>query len=228
MSSLRLIPGDPADDGAAGGPFAQTATLPRRLPHGRHGIPTAVVAQHQRLRLIAGMAEALADHGYAKVTTTIVSEQAGVSSGTFYKHFGNLWDCLLAAYVAGADYLCEEIEAACAARDGDLEPLEAGIGAALALFAAEPQLGQLLSAQAPREASALCAARRLLVSRLAAMLRRARGPVEEARHPQGLDERLIDATLAFLHTRLATGEVASLPELGPELVAILDRPRVTA
>ena len=170
----------------------------------------------------AGMAEALADHGYAKVTTTIVSEQAGVSSGTFYKHFGNLWDCLLAAYVTSADRLCEEIEATCAAGDGELE---AGIGAALTLFAAEPQLGQLLCAQAPREASALCTARRLLVSRLAAMLRRGRGPVGEAPHPQGLDERLIDATLAFLHTHLGAGKVATLPELGPELVAILDRDR---
>lgn len=226
MSGLRLIPGEPADDGIADGPFAKTEPLPWRLPPGRHGIPTAVVAEHQRLRLIAGMAAALADHGYAKVTTTIVSEQAGVSSGTFYKHFGNLWDCLLAAYVAGADRLCEEIEAACAAGDSDGEPLEAGIDAALTLFAAEPQLGRLLCAQAPREASALCAARRLLVSRLAAMLRRARGPVDDAPQPRGLDERLIDATLAFLHTRLGGGEAAALPELGPELVAILDRPRV--
>src|SRR3954466_7418730 len=118
------------------------------------------------------MAEALAEHGYARVTTTIVGEQAGVSSGTFYKHFGNLWDCLLAAYVSGADRLCEEIEAA------------------------------------------LWAARRLLVSRLAAMLRRGRGREDESpHHPQGLDERLIDATLAFLHTRLGGGEIATLPEL---------------
>lgn len=226
MSSLRLIPSDPADDGAADGPFAKT--VPLRLRPGRHGIPSAMVAEHQRLRLIAGMAEALADHGYARITTTIVSEQAGVSSGTFYKHFGNIWDCLLAAYVTGADRLCEEIEASCATGDGDLEPLEAGVDAALTLFATEPQLGRLLCAQAPREASALCTARRLLVSRLAAMLRRARGPAGEAPHPQGLDERLIDATLAFLHTRLAAEEFEALPELGPELVAILDRPRAAA
>jgi AcrR family transcriptional regulator len=228
VSGLYLIPGDPADEGVADGPFAKTEPLPWRLPHGRHGIPTAVVAEHQRLRLIAGMAEALAEYGYAKVTTTIVSEQAGVSSGTFYKHFGNLWDCLLAAYVSAADRLCEEIEAACAADDDDAEPLEAGIDAALTLFATEPQLGQLLCAQAPREASALCAARRLLVSRLAAMLRRARGAESEAPQPRGLDERLIDATLAFLHSRIGRGEIATLPELSPELVAILDRPRVTA
>jgi AcrR family transcriptional regulator len=46
------------------------------------------------------MTEALGAPGYADVTTTHVSERANVSTSTFYKHFGNLWNCLLAAYVA--------------------------------------------------------------------------------------------------------------------------------
>ncbi|HUC08673.1 MAG TPA: TetR/AcrR family transcriptional regulator [Solirubrobacterales bacterium] len=228
MTELRLVAPEAED-----GPFTAGVPLPRRLPPGRHGIPANLVKEHQRLRLLAGMAEALGEHGYANVTTTHISERANVSTGTFYKHFGNLWDCLLAAYVAAADRLCAEIEAACAAsRDDDAfeaagegDALAAGIDAALAFFAAQPELGQLLSAQAPREASALCAARRILISRLAAMLRRTRG-VDDAPQPPGLDERLIDATLAFVHTRLVAGDAGRLTELGSELVAILDRPRV--
>ncbi len=216
MAELRLVAPETEE-----GPFSTGTLLPRRLPPGRHGIPANLVIEHQRLRLLAAMAEALGAHGYANVTTTHVSELANVSTSTFYKHFGNLWDCLLAAYVAAADGLCAEIESACAASDGD-DALEAGIDAALSFFAAEPQLGQLLTAWAPREASALCAARRLLISRLAAMLRRARGTSEEAAAQlPGLDERLIDATLAFLHTRISSGDAEQLPELGPELVAIL-------
>lgn len=222
MTELYLVT-EPAGDG----PFSAGSPLPRRLPPGRHGIPTGLVSEHQRLRLLAAMAEALGTHGYASVTTTHVSELANVSTSTFYKHFGNLWDCLLAAYVAAADRLCAEIEAACG---GELEPgpIEAGVGAALSFFAAEPELGQLLSAQAPREASALCAARRLLVSRLAAMLRRAREADDGAPQPTGLDERLIDATLAFLHTRMCSRSAEELRALGPELVTILDRPRCAA
>lgn len=235
MTELRLIAtGAEAEGGPeADGPFATGTPLPRRLPPGRHGIPANLVTEHQRLRLLAAMAEALGAHGYANVTTTHVSERANVSTSTFYKHFGNLWDCLLAAYVAAADRLCTEIEAACAgARDDaagtESDPLAAGIDAALAFFVAEPELGRLLSAQAPREASALCAARRILVSRLAAMLRRARGGDGEATQPPGLDERLIDATLAFLHSRLCSDGADQLPELASELVAILDRPRRAA
>ncbi len=220
MTELRLVAAAAED-----GPFSAGTPLPRRLPPGRHGIPANLVTKHQRMRLLAAMAEALGEHGYANVTTTHISERANVSTSTFYKHFGNLWDCLLAAYVAAADRLCAEIESACAQASGDTEPLEAGIDAALAFFAAQPELGQLLSAQAPREASALCAARRLLISRLAAMLRRTREADLDGTQPPGLDERLIDATLAFLQTRLTSGESESLTELGPELAAILDRPR---
>ena len=174
------------------------------------------------------MAEALAEHGYAGVTTTHVSERAGVSTSTFYRHFGNLWDCVLAAYVAGADRLCEEIDAACAARDPRSAPLQVGIDAALAFLAAEPPLAQLLCAQAPREAITVTAARRLLVSRLAAMLRRDRADEHAPPQPPGLDERLIDATLAFVCTRICDGETTRLADLGPELAAILDRPRRAA
>jgi AcrR family transcriptional regulator len=231
MTELRLVAPD-----AEEGPSSAGTPLPRRLPPGRHGIPTTLVAEHQRLRLLAAMAEVLGTHGYANVTTTHVSERANVSTSTFYKHFGNLWDCLLAAYVAAADRLCAEIESACAAsREADAtdiaaerDPLEAGIEAALSFLAAEPELGRLLSAQAPREARALCAARRILVSRLAAMLRRTRGSDDGSPQPPGLDERLIDATLAFLQTRLASGEAEQLADLGPELAAILGRPRAAA
>ncbi len=223
MTRLELVSEEPGNS-----PFAAGEPLPRRLPPGRHGIPANLVVEHQRRRLLAAMAEALAEHGYAGVTTTQVSEGANVSTSTFYRHFGNLWDCVLAAYVAGADRLCEEIDAACAARDPRSAPLEVGVDAALALLASEPALAQLLCAQAPREAIAVTAARRLLVSRLAAMLRRERGAEEGPTQPPGLDERLIDATLAFVCAKVGAGEAARLVELGPELTAILDRPRRAA
>ena len=231
MTELRLVTDEPAGAPAgdpADGPFSQGTPLPRSLPPGRHGIPANLVVEHQRRRLLVAMAEALAEHGYAGVTTTHVSERAGVSTSTFYKHFGNLWDCVLAAYVAGADRLCEEIDAACAARDPRSAPLQVGIDAALALLADEPPLAQLLCTQAPREAIAVTAARRLLVSRLAAMLRRDRAGEHAPPQPPGLDERLIDATLAFVCARICAGETARLVDLGPELAAILERPRRAA
>jgi AcrR family transcriptional regulator len=224
MTELRLIAPETEE-----GPFSAGTLLPRRLPPGRHGIPTNLVAEHQRLRLLAAMAEALGAHGYANVTTTHVSELANVSTSTFYKHFGNLWDCALAAYVSAADRLCAEIEAACTSHDPLEDPLAGGIDAALTFFATAPAEAQLLSLQAPYEASAIVAARRILVSRLAAMLRRGQATYDTPpRQPHGLDERMVDATLVFVGARISSGGAASLAELGPELTAILDRPRQVA
>jgi AcrR family transcriptional regulator len=223
MTELRLVTEEPAD-----GPFSSGTPLPHRLPAGHHGIPANVVIEHQRRRLLAAIAEALGEHGYANVTATGVSKRAGVSTSTFYKHFGNLWDCALAAYVSASDRLCAEIEAASAERDPRVDALPVGIEAALAFCAADPAAAQLLGAQPPLEASAIAAARRILISRLAAMLRRGRGPNRAGTQALGLDERLIDATFAFVHSRLATGEAASLHELGPELATILSRPSLAA
>jgi AcrR family transcriptional regulator len=198
------------------------------VPPGRQGLPPNIVLEHQRRRLLAAVAEALAEHGYASVTTTHVSELAGVSTSTFYKHFGNLWDCALAAYVFTSERLCATIDDACGSCDPREDPLDVGVEAALSFCAAEPDAAQLLCARAPVEASAIAAARRILISRLAAMLRRGHEPAAAAAQPSGLDERLIDATFAFVFTRIASGETTGLAGLAPELTMILSRPRQAA
>jgi AcrR family transcriptional regulator len=224
MTELRLV----TDDFVSEGPFSDGTPLPRRLPPGRHQIPANVVSEHQRQRLLSAMAETIAEHGYASVTTTTVSELAGVSTSTFYKHFGNLWDCVLAAYVATSDQLCATIEDACSECDPRQDPLDVGIEAALSFCVEAPAAARLLCAQAPLEASAVAAARRILISRLAAMLRRGSGAPVRSPQPPGLDERLIDATFVFVGSRIATAGPAQLRELAPELATILSRPRQAA
>lgn len=212
MTHLRLVEPEPRGD-----LFEAELAPGAPLPRGRHGIPADLVDAHQRRRLVAAMSEALAEHGYARVTAEHVSERAGVSSRTFYKHFGNLWECLLAAHEDAGRQLCAEIEAGC---DGDLA---AGIDAALAFLAAEPHLARLLGSQPPLEAPALAAARRSLVERLATMLRQARDPADDAIRPPGLEERLIDAALSFVSAQVAAGD-DGLTHLGPELTELLAGP----
>lgn len=228
MTHLRLVEPEPRGD------LFETELAPTSpLPRGRHGIPADLVDAHQRRRLVAAMSEALAEHSYARVTAEHVSEGAGVSSRTFYKHFGNLWECLLAAYEDAGRQLCAEIEAGCA-ESGTLSPpeggqsstrLQCGIDAALAFLAAEPQLALLLGNQPPLEAPALAAARRSLVERLATMLRNARDPGDDAIRPPGLEERLIGAALSFVSAQVSAGD-GDLTSLAPELTELLAGPRV--
>src|SRR5215467_16170916 len=83
-----------------------------RLPPGRHGLPREFVARNQRERLIAGLAEAIAENGYASTTIAHITRHAAVSRRTFYEHFNSKDECFVAAYEAVMEQLRERIEAA--------------------------------------------------------------------------------------------------------------------
>lgn len=225
---LHLVASEPTPRRRRRDPFG--VELPRdvRLPPGRHGLPADLVAVHQRQRLVAAVSEALAEHGYARLTAEHVSDRAGVSIRTFYKHFDNLWDCLHAAYETAADQLCEEIELACQRQERSATKLAAGIDAALTFLSTEPALAQLLGGQPPLEAPALAMARRRLISRLTAILRSDLGPNGGPASPPELDERPIDAALTFISGRVAAGGEAGLAKLSAELAQLLGGPRRAA
>src|SRR6185437_1927670 len=70
----RSVAPDPADE-----PAEQAADYPpelARLPPGRHGLPREFVAHNQRERLIAGLAEAVAENGYASTTIAHITRHA--------------------------------------------------------------------------------------------------------------------------------------------------------
>ncbi|HEX5712290.1 MAG TPA: TetR/AcrR family transcriptional regulator [Solirubrobacterales bacterium] len=194
---------------------AGTAARPQRLPPGRHKLTREQVRESQRRRLLSAAAAELAEHGYGAITVTAVAAGAEVSTATLYKRFDGLWDCLLAAYEAGTDRLCGEIELACAAAGEDARAA-AGIARGLALLAAEPALANLLLTVPPSNAVALGQARARLAERLAALLRSARhGPAAE-------DDRELPAiagALALASIQLRSG--GPLTDLAPTLAQVL-------
>ena len=62
--------------------------------------------------MLAGMAGAVAEKGYARVAVADVIERAGVSRKTFYEHFANKEECFLAAYDFGVQALLEAVDEA--------------------------------------------------------------------------------------------------------------------
>jgi AcrR family transcriptional regulator len=74
----------------------------RGLPRGPHGLTPSEVAHSQRERLIAAMTDVIAERGYTATSVADVIERAGVSRKTFYVHFQDRRDCLIAAYESAA------------------------------------------------------------------------------------------------------------------------------
>ena len=71
---------------------------PLPLPRGPHELSREEVAESQRTRLMAAFTELLAAYGYAGVRLAELVARAGVSKATFYDHFADKQQCMLAAY----------------------------------------------------------------------------------------------------------------------------------
>jgi AcrR family transcriptional regulator len=75
-----------------------TPTSANSLPRGPQALPREAVAAHQRERLFKAMVEAVDERGYAATTISDLVSRAGVSRRSFYEHFHNKDECLLATY----------------------------------------------------------------------------------------------------------------------------------
>ena len=69
-----------------------------RYPRGRHAPPLEVRQSRQRGRLFAAAAAVFARVGYAEATAEAIAREAGMSKATFYEHFANKEDCIVALF----------------------------------------------------------------------------------------------------------------------------------
>jgi AcrR family transcriptional regulator len=71
---------------------------PRTVPRGRHAPPLEVRLTVQRRRLFGAAAAVFARVGYADASAEAISREAGMSKATFYEHFANKEECILALF----------------------------------------------------------------------------------------------------------------------------------
>ncbi|HEX5309362.1 MAG TPA: TetR/AcrR family transcriptional regulator [Solirubrobacteraceae bacterium] len=72
----------------------------RGLPRGPQALPPDQVAADQRERLYEAMIQAVNERGFVATTISDLVARAGVSRRSFYEHFENKEECLLATYDA--------------------------------------------------------------------------------------------------------------------------------
>jgi AcrR family transcriptional regulator len=84
------------------------------VPRGRHAPPLEVRQSRQRDRLFAAAAAVFARVGYADASAEAIAREAGMSKATFYEHFGNKEDCIVALFDAATDTLLDAMRAAAA------------------------------------------------------------------------------------------------------------------
>lgn len=105
--------------------------------------PGASTHQH-RSRLLQGMAEAVAQKGYAETTIADIVREAAVSRRTFYEHFSTKAACLIALYEAASHNALQVLREAIDPAHGWERQVERALGAYLACMAANPVLMRTL------------------------------------------------------------------------------------
>jgi AcrR family transcriptional regulator len=99
----------------------------------------------QRERLLTAAAAEFAERGFAGASSDSISRRAGMSKATFYAHFANKEECIIALFNAAAEVV--SVAMAQAARGAGTDParrMEAGTRAFLTAIAEHPEFAQTL------------------------------------------------------------------------------------
>ena len=115
------------------------------VPRGRHAPPLEVRLSVQRRRLFEAAAAEFARSGYAEASAEAISRAAGMSKATFYEHFANKEECILALFDEAATEVLRVMAQATEAGGADpIERLRGGLRAFLAMLARYPNESQTL------------------------------------------------------------------------------------
>jgi AcrR family transcriptional regulator len=115
------------------------------VPRGRHAPPLEVRLSVQRRRLFEAAATEFARSGYAEASAEAISRAAGMSKATFYEHFANKEECILALFdMAATEVLRAMAEGAAAGGKDPVERLRGGLRAFLSILAEHPNESQTL------------------------------------------------------------------------------------
>src|SRR5580765_6122914 len=115
------------------------------VPRGRHAPPLEVRLNVQRQRLFQAAAKVFSHVGYAEASAEAISREAGMSKATFYEHFANKEECILALVEAAGQASRMAVAAATADTEERFEArVHARVHAFLRGLAAFPEMARVV------------------------------------------------------------------------------------
>ena len=193
-----------------------------RLPPGRHGLPRDFVAENQRERLLNGLVEAVAEHGYNETTIGKITQAAKISRRTFYEYFASKEECFLAAYEMIDAHVHGAVLAAGDPAGPWPEQVRARLATLLEVLARDPAVARFYLVEPLSAGGDLAARYRDAMQLLAETVRPREGPADmdvEVR-----DQVLMGGVATLIARRLKAGGADRLGELLPDLVELVLAP----
>lgn len=206
---------------------AKPATLGQgkdRLPPGRHGLPRVFVAENQRERLLNGVVEAVAEHGWNATTIASIAAAAKISRRTFYEYFEGKEDCFAAAYEMIEAHVLDSMLAAPGAGEPWPDRVRARLAALLDVLARDAAVSRCFLVEPLAAGGDVAARYREAMQLLAGALRPE--PLPSALNMEVRDQALIGGIATLIVRRLNSGGASRLPDLLCDLTELALAPYV--
>jgi AcrR family transcriptional regulator len=186
---------------------------------GRHPLSTEFIARHQRARVIAALADEVAEKGYRAVTIADIVRRAGIARNTFYENFTGKEDCFLAASELAAKEALRRVVDAAVEVDTWPARVEAGLAAFLDYVASEPALARTCIVEALSAGPAAVHRYERSVQAFVPLFRMGRKVSPHGRQlPSTIEEAVVGGIFWVIYQRLVSGDGKRIGELLPELV----------
>jgi AcrR family transcriptional regulator len=178
-----------------------------------------MLSRDPRERILVAMAETVAKRGYQGTTIEHIVKRAGVSRATFYEHFENREDCLLAGFADAAAELQGRMEAAAAEAAAWPESVRAALAAVLDYSAANPALARTCIVESVTAGPVAMERYERALQTFVPLFRRGR-EVEAATGelPEDLEDLIIGGLVWMVHQRLLRNEIDQIRGLLPTML----------
>lgn len=191
----------------------------KRARPGGHQLRPEVLAHHQRQRILAGAARAIAGRGYRQATVADIVKSAAIARARFYENFSSKEDCFFALYDGAVAAALEAASAACVDKQGEFpERLSAGVQALIAHLEADRDLARACIVEGPAVGPAIGDRFESLIARFAELLRAARADADAAELADTVEETVVGGLYWLLYYALLEGDGDSLEPMVPQLI----------
>jgi AcrR family transcriptional regulator len=193
----------------------------RRLPRGRHGLPSGVVARSQRTRIVLGTAEVMMAKGYAQATITDIVAAAGVARDVFYSHFTDKQSAFLAAQQYASQHLIDTCASEYFSGKDWPERIWRALRTLLGLTAENPAISHLRLVECHAAGPVAIRSTDEIMRAATIFLEEGYGYRPQARAlPRLSSQAITGAVFEVIYRHVARGEAAVLPRHLPELAYI--------
>jgi AcrR family transcriptional regulator len=178
-----------------------------------------MLSRDPRERILVAMAETVAKRGYQGTTIEHIVKRAGVSRATFYEHFENRDDCLLAGFADAAAELQGLMEAAAAEGAAWPERVRATLATFLDYSAANPAIARTCIVESVTAGPVAMERYERALQAFVPLFRQGRD-FERATGelPDDLEDLIIGGLVWMVHQRLLRNEIDEIRGLLPTML----------